>query len=174
MVILGGLVQQVKTRQVQNGRSKGHRMGQFTLEDLDGTVEAVAFPSEWKEISSLLNVDRLVFVRGRLSFRNGEPSVRVSAVIPIEEAHERLTSELVIMLERDAIDDALLDALRAVIVENLGSCPLVIQVRLDDQRQATIQAGRDFRVRPSPELAQGLREILGAHGLNGAVKFRPV
>ena len=174
MVVLGGLVQQVKARQVQNGRSKGHRMGQFTLEDLEGTVEAVAFPSEWQRISSLVKVDRLVFVRGRLSFRNGEPSVRVNTVIPIEEAHERLTSELVIMLDRDMVDDTLLDALRSVLAEHLGSCPLVIQVRLDDQTQATIQAGHDFRVRPSPELAQSLREILGGHGSNGAVKFRPV
>ncbi len=51
---------------------KGESMAFGTLEDLQGTVELVLFPSVWKEVRSDVNVDHVYLIRGKVRVDGGD------------------------------------------------------------------------------------------------------
>lgn len=58
---------------------KGDRMAFIRLADWDDTIELVAFPQLFKDKHEVLAPQTCVAVKGRLSFRNGEPSIVAEA-----------------------------------------------------------------------------------------------
>ncbi|MDY4008139.1 MAG: DNA polymerase III subunit alpha [Candidatus Limiplasma sp.] len=71
---------------------KGSMMGILNLEDLTGQIEGLVFPKVYERYVPLLNVDSLVILDGKLSFREEEePKLLVDAVRPLnaENAAQR-------------------------------------------------------------------------------------
>jgi hypothetical protein len=66
---------------VRHHQSKaGKPMGFAAIEDLQGTIELVIFPSVWSRVSELIQYDQIVLVDGRLDASGGEPKVLVDNV----------------------------------------------------------------------------------------------
>jgi DNA polymerase-3 subunit alpha len=59
---------------------QGKPMAFAQLEDLQGTIEVVIFPSLWEETKDLWEPERILLVRGRVSLRGREPSVIAESV----------------------------------------------------------------------------------------------
>jgi DNA polymerase-3 subunit alpha len=59
---------------------KGNPMAFAQLEDLQGTVDLVIFPSVWETTKDLWEVERILVVRGKVSFRGQDPSILVDSV----------------------------------------------------------------------------------------------
>ncbi|UCG25974.1 MAG: DNA polymerase III subunit alpha, partial [Chloroflexota bacterium] len=51
---------------------KGDSMAFGSLEDLQGTVELIFFPSIWKRVRSLVEVDRVYLITGKVRTENGD------------------------------------------------------------------------------------------------------
>jgi len=164
-VVVGGIILQVSSRQIQNGRSKGQRMGKFMLEDIDGSIECVAFAKDWTNIEADVRPERLVFIRGRVAFRGSDPNLRVSEVIPIEGAFAKLTSELVLTLHSERVSEELISQIKDVLGNHLGACPVVFQVKTDDGRVVSIRIGHQYHVKPSTKLATSLHQLVGKEAL---------
>ena len=47
----------------------GKPMGFVTLEDMQGTIELVIFPSTWDKVKQMVDYDRIVLVDGRLDLK---------------------------------------------------------------------------------------------------------
>jgi DNA polymerase-3 subunit alpha len=75
-MVVGGVVDTAKTILTK----KGERMGFFTLADRDGSIEAVAFPRTYHEHKDALTPGAYVLIKGKVSHRNGEPSILIDAV----------------------------------------------------------------------------------------------
>ena len=81
-VEMGGILVESKGKATK----KGAYMGFATLEDLTGQIECLVFPKVYEVYQSLLNVDALVVLAGRLSVREEEtPKLLVEQVTPMEE-----------------------------------------------------------------------------------------
>lgn len=70
-VVLGGIIEDV--REILTKR--GDRMAFVKISDFHGMTEAVCFASIFQNKKDILVVDNCVAVKGRVSFRNGEPSI---------------------------------------------------------------------------------------------------
>src|SRR5207253_4365464 len=70
-VTLGGIV----TRMQKKFTKKGEPMAVFWLEDLQGSVEVVVFPSSYVSAAPLLAADAIVTVRGKIDMRDDEAKV---------------------------------------------------------------------------------------------------
>lgn len=70
-VVVGGIIESV--REVITKR--GDRMAFVKLADFHGNIEAVCFASVYQNKKDILMVDSCVAVKGRISNRNGEPSI---------------------------------------------------------------------------------------------------
>jgi DNA polymerase-3 subunit alpha len=85
-VTIAGLVSYVRPHVTK----KGDPMAFAQIEDLQGTVEVVVFPRVWEQTKDLWTPERVLVVRGKVSFRGRDPSLIVeSATNEIMTAHPR-------------------------------------------------------------------------------------
>ena len=75
-LVVGGVVESVKTILTK----KGDRMGFITVAYKEASIEAVAFPEAFKAAKDALTEGRCVLLKGKLSKRNGEPSIVIEKV----------------------------------------------------------------------------------------------
>ncbi|MBN1659372.1 MAG: hypothetical protein JXA93_13285, partial [Anaerolineae bacterium] len=59
---------------------KGQAMAFAQIEDLQGTVEVVIFPSLWEATAEMWQPEQVVVVRGKVSLRGREPSIIADSV----------------------------------------------------------------------------------------------
>ena len=97
-VVIGGILTRVRPTLVKKGRSAGQKMAMISLEDPTGTIDGVVFSDTYAVVSPLLEVDRILILKGKIDRRREEPSVVVGEVIPLDEAPERLTRTVNIFL----------------------------------------------------------------------------
>jgi len=75
-LVVGGVVEAVKTILTK----KGDRMGFITISDKESSIESVAFPEVYKLSKDDLMEGKCVLLKGKLSKRNGEPSILIEKV----------------------------------------------------------------------------------------------
>ena len=73
---IGGVVEVAKVILTK----KGERMAFITIADKDASIEAVAFPTVFKENQEALKEGTVLLVKGKVSRRNGEPSILIDKV----------------------------------------------------------------------------------------------
>jgi DNA polymerase-3 subunit alpha len=78
-IVGGGIITEVRAINTK----KGDRMAFIKLADFSGNLEAVAFPRTFEQFKDLLVVDQCLAVKGKISVRNGEPSIALEAVKPL-------------------------------------------------------------------------------------------
>jgi len=115
-VVLGGMVSNMRTVVTRGGRNPGKKLGIVTLEDLHGRVEAIVFPDQLERDRALLAPDAIVFLEGEVDRKREEPSLRVSRVIPADQAYHQLARALLIDVPRDVPLDALMTLIREHLV----------------------------------------------------------
>ncbi len=75
-VIAGGIIEEVKPIMTK----KGEQMAFIKLADYSGTIECVVFSRVYVQFKELLVADKCVAIKGKLSMRNGEPSVVIDSI----------------------------------------------------------------------------------------------
>jgi len=75
-VRVAGMVTRIRHHQSKSGKP----MGFVTLEDIQGVIELVVFPSIWAKVRGVLEYDRIVLIDGRVDIGGGEPKVLVDSV----------------------------------------------------------------------------------------------
>lgn len=75
-VVAAGIIEEVKPITTKNN----DRMAFIRLADFSGSIETVAFPRTFTQYKDLLIPEKCVAVRGKLSIRNGEPSILVDGI----------------------------------------------------------------------------------------------
>lgn len=75
-IIVGGVVEVVKAILTK----KGERMAFVTIADKEAKIEAVAFPRTYADRKDALQEGKTVLVKGKVSRRNGEPSILIDKV----------------------------------------------------------------------------------------------
>lgn len=81
-VALGGLITRVKSMITK----KGAPMGYVTLEDFDGTIEAVVFPSAWETYRAALMEDQPVSIHGRIQANERDVRILADEIKSLAEA----------------------------------------------------------------------------------------
>lgn len=75
-MVVGGVVETAKIILTK----KGDRMGFLTIADKEASIEAVAFPSIFKDNKDAFDEGKCVLLKGKVSRRNGEPSLIIEKV----------------------------------------------------------------------------------------------
>lgn len=99
-VRVAGMITRFRTHQTR----KGSIMGFATLEDIQGEIELVIFPRTWKKVSSLIEIDKLIVVEGRVDEESSEPKLLVNTI----------KTDLKITTARDPLPPAQFDTTPAV------------------------------------------------------------
>lgn len=156
-VIIGGMVSTLRTLVAKGGRQPGKRLGIVTLEDLKGRVEGIVFPRQLDEYRSLLVPDRIVFLEAEVDRKREQPSLRVSRVIPREDAVAEFATALLLDVDQGTPIDQLIRLLR----DHRGSCPVYVSVYTSDGMVAQIECNPAIKVRCASDCLDALTKLLG-------------
>jgi len=156
-VMLGGLIASMK---ITATKKDGKRMARLVIEDLSGTIEAVAFPRTFAKYEEHIKPDNIVFVRGKAERKMERPSIILDEVMPLEEAVWELSGSAVLRFGSDELSDELLEVLEEVLAAHKGSKPVYFQVETDDGEVVTLRGGKGG-VTPSSRLNDDLCELVG-------------
>ncbi len=80
-IVVGGIIEEVKLITTK----RGDRMAFMRLADFTDTIETVVFSDMYLKYRDLLEVDKCVAIKGKVSYRGDDPSIIVEALKPLEE-----------------------------------------------------------------------------------------
>jgi DNA polymerase-3 subunit alpha len=135
------------------------------LEDLTGTVEAVAFPSTYESFGSHLEPDRILVVQGKIDERGDQKQVILESVsdsLPEFNIRPKLTPTVVIELPLtgEYWDDVrLMQRVDEVLRRNDGEAQVVLAV--NDAGTLKRMRSRSRKITWNEETASELEEIVG-------------
>jgi DNA polymerase-3 subunit alpha len=80
-VTVAGMVLRVRPHLTKTGKY----MGFAAIEDIQGTIELVIFPSTWDRYRALVQVDEVLIASGKVDPESSEPKVLVDRIIAVSE-----------------------------------------------------------------------------------------
>ncbi len=154
-VRVGGIIASVKTRPIKNGSGI---MATGVLEDMNGTVEFLAFPTVYQKCAQLLLKDKRVILTGRLSMREDKPNtVMVDDAVPLIKLDTRRLA-LNFTDETEPLKKRIIEALRRF----PGNMEVVFANSVTRKQEL---APRELSVHNSADLMMELKALLGAENV---------
>ena len=155
-VRVGGAVRSIKVIRTK----KEELMAFVTLEDLQGSVEVVVFPSLYNGTSELLVEDRPIFVQGELKKEEGGVKILAETVIALEQAEELWTATVHFRLDVEKIQSVQLKSLYDIILRHPGACKGFLHL-CGPQKTETIIAMGCGGIKSSPVLSREVQALFG-------------
>jgi DNA polymerase-3 subunit alpha len=144
---------------------RGDAWATITLEDLDGAIEVLFFPSSYQLAGPHLSEDTIVRVRGTLSRDKDQPELRAQE-LSVPDLSTGPTGPVVISLPSTRCTGPVVEQLRDVLATHPGVTE--VQLRLMARANTTVLRLDDrLRVTPSPALFADLKQLLGPGCLTG-------
>jgi DNA polymerase-3 subunit alpha len=161
VVTVAGLITSVQRKITK----KGDPWATVTLEDLDGAVEVLLFPSSYQLAAPYLIEDAIIRVKGVLDKDREQPQLRGQEVT-VPDLSEGPSGPVVISMPSTRCTPPVVAQLRDV----LGTHPGVTEVRLrllTRESTRVMRLGDNLRVTPTPALFADLKQLLGPGCLTG-------
>ena len=136
---------------------KGDPMVYFSVEDLQGSVEAVAFPKTVAEHGPMIREDAIVVMRGRIDHRGDDVKFIVQSI-----SEPELTEDLTVRVRVSAsrLSTSVVENLKLVLSNHPGSAPVFIHMT-SAGAEKVLRVGAEHNVEPRSALFAELRELLG-------------
>jgi DNA polymerase III subunit alpha len=155
VVTLGGILSGVQRKVTR----QGNPWAAATLEDLEGAIEVLFFPSTYQACMNLVVEDAIVFVRGRLDRREEVPKL-VAMECKRAELPAGGSGPFVVSILESRCVPPVVDRLKEVLRTHPGARDVHLRL-LNGSRAKVLKLDDKLRVRPSPSLVADLKQLLG-------------
>jgi DNA polymerase-3 subunit alpha len=158
-VIVAGLVVGMRVMTTK----RGDKMAFLTLDDRSGRMEMAVFSEEFNANRENLAKDKLIVASVEVSLDDysGAFKMRAKEIYDISQARERFAKNLTVQVDHNNAANGFINNLQRVLAPfKEGTCPVVVDYHKDDAR-AEIPLGQEWRVHPTDELLNRLRESMG-------------
>ena len=154
-VTVAGLVTAVQRKITK----KGDTWAVVTVEDLEGGLNVMVFPSAYQTASPLLVEDSIVVVRGRVRRRDEMPELHASEV-RVPDVSRASTRPVVITMPAVRCTAPTVEQLKDVLATHPGVTE--VRLRLQGAGSTTVmRLDERLRVSPTPALMADLKALLG-------------
>ena len=160
-VKLCGIVTTVKTMLTK----KGDRMAYLTLEDLQGTVEVIAFPDLYRAAGPLIAPERVVRLTGTIDRGDKGTKLRGSKIEPLAETQARTVKRVLIRLSDRPETKDQLPRLREVLLRHPGATSVALTVLLNSSLEADTAPLPNVTVTANEHFVADVEEVLGKGAL---------
>jgi DNA polymerase-3 subunit alpha len=157
--VIVGLIMASRTMNSRRGT-----MGVLTLDDSSAQIEVTMYSDTYAEYRNLMVKDTIVIAEGRVSTddRTGKLVMRANSLRSLAAARQSKVSALTIEVHAGCINEEFTRQLEKTLAgAGGGNCPVSLIYR-QPRNLARIALGPQWRVVPSDELLQELREVVGA------------
>ena len=139
---------------------KGDIMLFLGLEDLEGSVEVVVFPTVYQKYRELLEEDKALRIKGRLDLKENERKIIAQEIQLLDQKTvENSIAPLYIRVPVQSFSRQLITDLKGILQTHPGSCPVFLQLR-DGRQLTTLKLGVGFKIKPQGGLFAELKELL--------------
>jgi DNA polymerase-3 subunit alpha len=160
-ITVSGLVTGVQRKITKRGDS----WAMVTLEDLDGAIEVLMFPSTWQLAGPLVVEDAIIRVKGQLSRDKDQPEIRGQEVT-VPDISDGPSGPIAVNLPQTRCNQATIDRLKDVLSTHPGMTEVHLKVLMRDKTMV-MRLPDHHRVTPSPALFADLKQLLGPGCLTG-------
>lgn len=160
-VTISGLVTSVQRKITK----KGDPWAMVTVEDLEGAIDVLLFPSAYQLASPHLVPDAIITVRGRLSRSKEQPELH-GQEISVPDLESRTDGPVVISLPSTRCTAPVIAQLKEVLSTHPGLTEVQLRLLTRDATKVMRLDDR-LRVSPSPALFADLKQLLGPGCLAG-------
>ena len=160
-VTVSGLITSVQRKITK----RGDAWAMITLEDLEGAVDVLLFPSAYQSSSTLLNEDAIVTVKGRLSRSKDQPELH-GLEVSVPDTAQGPAGPVLVTLPSTRCTAPVVEQLKEVLAAHPGVTE--VRLRLMTKTSTTVMKLDDrLRVAAGPALFADLKALLGPHCLTG-------
>ncbi len=156
---VGGIVLSIKTILTK----KGEPMAFVTIEDLQGTVEVIVFPSNYAKAADTLFEDMPILVQGQVQRDENSVKILAETVIPMEKAEETWTAAVHLSLDVNRTDRDALSRLHDIFKRHPGTCRAYVHLEDPEKTETIIELPEALTLKASASL---IREVNGYLGYN--------
>ncbi len=154
-VTISGLVTSVQRKITK----KGDSWAIVTVEDLDGGIDVMMWPSVYQLASTYLVEDAIIMVRGFLSREKDQPTIKAQEVT-VPDLSDGPRGPVVISLPSTRCTPPVVEQLKDVLATHPGLTE--VQLKLLTRTSTTVlRLDERLRVTPTPALFADLKQLLG-------------
>ncbi|MCW2785077.1 MAG: dnaE [Marmoricola sp.] len=154
-VTITGLVTGVQRKMTK----RGDTWAMVTVEDLDGAIDVLLFPSAYQLAATLLTEDAIITVKGRLSRQKDQPELHGQEVT-LPDLNDGPSGPVIISMPSTRCTAPVVDQLKDVLATHPGMSEVRLKL-LARQSTTVLRLDDRLRVTPSPALFADLKQLLG-------------
>ena len=165
--VIVGLVVAMRTMKSR----KGENIAFLTLDDKTGRTEVSIFAEIYESNRDLLHKDAVIMVKGSASiddFTDGM-KMRATEVLSMEQARVKSVKKLKLNVDQKTLAPDFAKELASILTPFKGfdgqGCPVVVEY-CRAEASAEVIFGDEWRVQPSDDLMQDLRDRYGSERVN--------
>ena len=144
---------------------KGARWAIFTIQDMTGVQELLAFPESFARLEQTLKPGTPLLLKSRVQVEEAGTRLSLQEAARLGDLAERPTPTGVrIRLKLEDLSEELLDRLEEILSSYRGSSPVALDLTGAKGVSATLQV--EQRVRTCPELVAAIRECMGDQSID--------
>jgi DNA polymerase-3 subunit alpha len=144
---------------------KGARWAIYTIQDMTGVQELLAFPESFARLEQVLKAGTPLLLKARVQIEEAGTRLSLQEAAKLGELAERpALTGLRIRAKLEDLNDELLDRLEEILFSYRGSSQLSLDLCGPHGATATIQF--EHRVRSCPELIAAIRECIGDQSMD--------
>jgi DNA polymerase-3 subunit alpha len=154
-VTVTGLITSVQRKTTK----RGDFWAIVTLEDLEGAIEVLLFPSAYQLASTLLTPDAIVTIRGNLSRQKDTPELRGQEVT-LPDLNEAGARPVEVSMPMTRCTPPVVEQFKEILRTHPGVAEVRLRLRARDSTKV-LRIDDRMRVTPSPALFADLKQLLG-------------
>ncbi|MEO6885705.1 MAG: DNA polymerase III subunit alpha, partial [Jatrophihabitantaceae bacterium] len=154
-VTLAGILSSVNRRVTKAGAP----WAQVVLEDLEGSIEVMFFPSTYADVALTIAEDAIVAITGHTDAREDTVKI-IGAELTLLDTTEGPRGPVVVKMAPARCTQPMVDRLRDVLSTHPGTTEVHLRL-VNGSREHLLRLGDGYRVTPSAALMGDLKALLG-------------
>jgi len=155
---IGGILSKI-TRKTT--KKTNETMAVITLEDLEGTMEALVFPEAFQRTSAMLVQDAAVMLCGEVSKRDDQTKFIVQEIHPLDETPRLFAKNAYILVPTTAATPEHLQAISELCRKFPGNTPVTICLQFPNGEKVFIQTDNAHRITPDRKFLAAVKHEFG-------------
>src|SRR5712672_1422949 len=143
---------------------KGARWAIYTLQDMTGVQEMLAFPESFAKLENILKPGTPLLLKARVQIEEAGTRLSLQEARRLEDIVERkAVPEFRLRLETESLSESTLDRLEKLFAGSPGPSPVLFELHSPDGSMAILQAQE--RVTVNADLIESVRQICGTQAI---------
>jgi len=142
---------------------KGARWAIFTIQDMTGIQELLAFPESFARLEQIMKPGQPLLMKVRVQVEEAGTRLSLQEARLLQDIADRPASEFRVRLDLRKLDEQAVERLTELMEDSPGNCPVVFELRRPDGSVCVMRAQQ--RVKPSAELVEAIRQVCGDHAV---------